>query len=427
MNDLEVYLDVKQNHGVILDLENDDFVLYLKIIVLLYADDMVIISDDAQSFQKSLNDFYEYCKLWKLAINIDKSKVIIFGSRANKHYSFKLGPHVIDVVDSYKYLGVIFSKNGSFLKARKYIAEQSRKALHYLYTRINNLNLPIDLQIKLFDHTIIPIMTFGCEVWGFEDTTILERIHVEFLRFITKTKKSTPHYVLCAELGRYPIETTIKSRMIGFWSRLIFGKESKFSSILYYTLRNLPFLQSKWINYVKQIFLDCGRQDIWNDPLNFQNKYIGQIIKRTLIDQNYQIWHAKLQHSSKGSNYELFKENIMLEPYFLTLERKNYLTFVKFRTANHRFPVETLRWENIPLQERKCQLCNDNDTADEFHYLLRCKFFDAYRQKYIHKYYYKHPNVIKFKELMCSTSAPALKNMCLFIDILMKHFNQRQN
>ena len=74
--------------------------------------------------------------------------------------------------------------------------EQARKALYYLYTRINNLNLPIDLQFKLFDQTIVPILTYGNEVFGFENIQILERLHTEFLRTITKTKKAR-HIICC--------------------------------------------------------------------------------------------------------------------------------------------------------------------------------------------------------------------------------------
>ena len=78
----------------------------------------------------------------------------------------------------------------------KHVAEQARKALFLLYSRINNLNLPVDLQLKLFDHTVLPIMTYSCEVFGFENIQILERIHNEFLRKITKTKKA--HHYLCS-------------------------------------------------------------------------------------------------------------------------------------------------------------------------------------------------------------------------------------
>ena len=41
--------------------------------------------------------------------------------------------------------------------------------MHLLFVRVNNLNLPIDLQLKLFDNTVLPILTYACEVWGYED------------------------------------------------------------------------------------------------------------------------------------------------------------------------------------------------------------------------------------------------------------------
>ena len=108
------------------------------------------------------------------------------------------------------------AKSESCLTARKQAAEQARKALFLLYSRINNLNLPVDFQIKLFDHTVLPIMTYSCEIFGFENIQIPERIHTEFLRRITKTKKSAPLFMLCTELGRYPIEIIFKSRMVSF-------------------------------------------------------------------------------------------------------------------------------------------------------------------------------------------------------------------
>ena len=198
--------------------------------MLLYADDTVILASDPDSFQKCLDDFNDYCNDWKLKINVNKSKVIIFGCRNYNAFLFRIGDQNLEIIDSYKYLGIYFTKNGSFLNARKHLAEQAHKALHLLYTRINNLALPIDLQLKLFDHTVLPIMTYASEIWGFENVQILERIHAAFLRRITKTKKSTPHYMLYAELGRHPIEIIIKARMVGFWNRLVTSKQTKLSA-----------------------------------------------------------------------------------------------------------------------------------------------------------------------------------------------------
>ena len=38
-------------------------------------------------------------------------------------------------------------------------------------------------------------------------------------------------------------------------------------------------------------------------------------------------------------------------------------------------PVETGRWENTSLEDRKCTLCSKHDIGDEFHYLFVCDHF----------------------------------------------------
>ena len=63
------------------------------------------------------------------------------------------------------------------------------------------------------------------------------------------------------------------------------------------------------------------------------------------------------------------------------MSKSSYIPFIKFRTANHKLPVETGRRENIPHAERKCSLCNKNDIGDEFHYLLICLYFATERTR----------------------------------------------
>ena len=112
-------------------------------------------------------------------------------------------------MDKYKYLGTVFSKSGTFLHARKHVTEQAMKAMYLLNMRIKNFDLPIDLQLKLFDNTILPILTYGCEVFGFEDCKMLEVIQNQFLRSLTHLRKSTPLYIVLGEVGRFPLEIII--------------------------------------------------------------------------------------------------------------------------------------------------------------------------------------------------------------------------
>ena len=45
---------------------------------LMYADDLIIISESKEGLQKQLNKLNEYCKKWKLEVNIKKTKIMIF-------------------------------------------------------------------------------------------------------------------------------------------------------------------------------------------------------------------------------------------------------------------------------------------------------------------------------------------------------------
>ena len=124
----------------------------------------------------------------------------------------------------YKYLGIVFSQSRSFVNARKQIAEQEKKALYLLLCRINNLNLPFDLQLKIFDQTTMPILTYGSEIFGFENLALLDKIHIKILKNITKCKRSKPSYIIYAELGRYQLGIVVKSRIIEFWNRILLDK-----------------------------------------------------------------------------------------------------------------------------------------------------------------------------------------------------------
>ena len=106
--------------------------------------------------------------------------------------------------------------------------------MHRLYKRIRNL----DLQTELFNHTILPILLYGCEIWGFQNTKLLENVQNQFLRSITKLKKSTPIYMIYAELGITPVSIHMKSRMTGLWLKIVNSEDSKLSKIMYIIMQS---------------------------------------------------------------------------------------------------------------------------------------------------------------------------------------------
>ena len=64
----------------------------------------------------------------------------------------------------------------------------------------------------------------------------------------------------------------------------------------------------------------------------------------------------------------------MLRKYLTKLSKFYYDEIIKFRAGNHRLIIETGRWEDTPLSERKCNVCNKNDIGNEYIYLFSCDF-----------------------------------------------------
>ena len=73
--DLENFLSESTVKGVELE---DNIFNYLKIFVLLYADDTVILSESSSDLQEALDLYASYCRIWKLEINNTKTKVVVF-------------------------------------------------------------------------------------------------------------------------------------------------------------------------------------------------------------------------------------------------------------------------------------------------------------------------------------------------------------
>ena len=82
---------------------------------------------------------------------------------------------------------------------------------------------------------------------------------------ITNSKKSTPVYMLHAELGCKAVDVKIKTHMIGFWLNIVNGKESKLSKLLYKFLLGEcdgGIYQHKWIHCIKEILISVGCIDL---------------------------------------------------------------------------------------------------------------------------------------------------------------------
>ena len=401
---------------------------YIKLYVLLYADDTIILAETANELQEALNALSDYCILWKMKVNVDKTKIIMFSKRKCKNYpEFILNGEKIELVDSYVYLGTTIKFNGKFQEAKKKQLLQAKRALAAIISQKEKLQLPLDIFFNLFDTMVLPILLYNCEVWGYEDFEILEIFYRAFLKNTLKLNKQTPNCMVYGESGRYPLHITIKLRMVNFWTRIVTGDENKLVFHIYKLLRQMHVNEnytSPWIGKVEDIFNNCGMRNIWLNPLNFNPLWIKKSLNLRLNDIFSQQWHSNIMDMNSCITYKLFKNEIKFEKYLMNLDITERINLCKFRCRNSKIPsvVQGYAYLNIPYENRVCTFCNLNEIGDEYHYVMRCHYFQNSREKYIENVFWINPSYNKFSKLFQSKDVGVLRNLAKFIKNINRKF-----
>ena len=197
LNDIEMQLAQDDNECITIE--------QLSIYLLLFADDAVIFSETPSGLQKSLDNTECYCKRWNLTVNVEKTKIVVFrkGEMIAQNERWTYDNQEIEIVNSFNYLGVVFSSGGSMMQATKTLADKALKSMYALLETIRETKVPINVMFHLFDSLVGSILHYGCEIWGFSNAECIERVHRKFCKWILNVKMSTNSNALYNKLGRY--------------------------------------------------------------------------------------------------------------------------------------------------------------------------------------------------------------------------------
>ena len=104
MNDLESYLTNCNLNGlqtISIEIETQ-LGIYLKLLVILYT---VLMAESSADLQNQLNSFQDYCSIWKLKVNTDKGKVMVFSrGKLPRNLNFSLNGEKLEIVNSLNYI-----------------------------------------------------------------------------------------------------------------------------------------------------------------------------------------------------------------------------------------------------------------------------------------------------------------------------------
>ena len=168
----------------------------IEIFILLFADDVILVSDTVCGLQNQLNVLFDTANRLSLFVNMDKSKM---------REKWKYGGTPIEIVNMYKYLGIYFSTRLSFSHALNNMSQRAKKGVICIFKLLWSLGeRSPSIFFKLFDTQIQSMLNYGSEVWGLDaDHTTIEIVHLFALKRFLNTSLRTPNLMVYGETGRY--------------------------------------------------------------------------------------------------------------------------------------------------------------------------------------------------------------------------------
>jgi len=130
-----LYVDGLEKH--LLDTADIDAPTLMGVMVplLLYADDLILMSESAAGLQKQLDALASFCEERLLTVNLSKTKVVVFEHRQTDAPSFVLNDAVVERVESYKYLGFVLHATKAMTFGTAFLVAAARKAMFAMRRR----------------------------------------------------------------------------------------------------------------------------------------------------------------------------------------------------------------------------------------------------------------------------------------------------
>lgn len=409
-----------------------------KINCLMYADDVILISQTEEGLQNCLKKLEKYCELWCLDINTEKTKSVVFNKSGKLlSYSFTFNGEPIENVQSYKYLGVLFSASGTFSHAKKDLYNRGLKAFFKLKSIFSDSCPSVKTSLHIYDHTIKPILLYGCEVWGtsFSKAASLrnepyfklekafmnfecEKLSTRYYKYILGVHKRTTNIAVSGDLGRTPMFIDIICTVYKYFKRI---ESMDNDSLLGQTLHASKELHGS------------GRQTWYSDlsfilnQLNITADTTVDELKSELIRRSMEFWELQLKENAIVKNGKLrtyyhFKPFFKREIYLDTIKNVKILKcFAQFRLSAHQLAIERGRYKNVLAKDRLCKYCQANEVEDEVHFSMKCSFYKKQRENLFSmvsrssKYFMDLSPENKFIWLMTNEDTDIIDNLASYV------------
>lgn len=251
---------------ILFNLYISDFPSYINPAIksIFFADDIFLyiskrhIPSAIASLNRYLEVVVDYLNLWKLSINYDKSKSILFRKsdtyipksckmyKTNSNVKIIVNSQILQNESNIKYLGVTLNRKLSAIPHVKRIRALANAAFGCLRNIFNNSRIPINVKTLAYRQLIRPIMLYGFVGWCHLSSNqmrsvrslerkILYKCLPREIAFMKQNNiwKRIPRIKLFDEIGKFNrIDSVLIKNFVKFFEKLEFSDINELSSLV---------------------------------------------------------------------------------------------------------------------------------------------------------------------------------------------------
>ena len=361
--------------------------------VLMYADDVVLISESEEGLQKMLDTLNAWSHDWMLALNYDKTKVVHF-HRANSpptQRDFAIGDNSIDRDCYYRYLGFEFCDTIDHNHGVNVLNRAASKALGSVTSKYFALDgTSYDVYKNMYDSLVCPVMDYACEIWGVKSYSFVNTTQHRAMRTYLGVGKVTPLPAMYGDMPWITPYTRHRSAAVRYWHRLTRMPETRLTRRVFnwdYELacRGRP----SWNKDIHQILTTCDIPELL-DQCNWHTCSSDRLVTQVTSKLTQLESRQRSMDGAPMSRLRVYNEldtPTATPASYVTarLSRKQRSLLAKLRSGTLPLALETGRYTQTPVNQRLCRSCNTNAIETELHFLFECDRYNDIRTRFLNR------------------------------------------
>lgn len=350
----------------------------VKIRILLYADDIVILADNPTVLQRMITNLERYCKEWNMTVNMDKSEIVVFrqGGKLASNEAWKFNNLPVKISNSYTYLGVKFTSKMSFTS---HIEERTNKAKTSIYGAWEKLlkddNASVQVKIAMFKSAIRSIQCYAGQVFGYGYEENINSLQLFFLKNVLRLPSFTPTYAIFLETKEQPTNVYMLQLHMNYIFKTLFTyDQERLPHVLSHKIiEKKIFWFKEWENMAEATMVRWT-----NVPLN--NIRWKNCIKSSI--ENYKVHHLNQCLEKQAQSTSRFYKHLSYQVDYLhaRLNARERMYIIKSRCD-----ILGLNGNLFGNVNKQCSLCNRNLTENVHHLVGECSQYEELRMAMLGK------------------------------------------